>query len=199
VEPGGGRPPSLRLFVAIPLSDEVRAVMRRRTSRLRSQLPGCRWVDPEAAHLTLVFLGQVAAASLDPLAAACEEVFSLHPPLPLRLHAGGTFPPARPARVLWVGVRGPGELAVLQKELAERCAAVLGVEPEGRPFHAHVTLARCNPPLKRQVVERFVQEAQGSWGEELLATHGVLFESRLSPRGAQHLERARFPLLGGAA
>ncbi|HXT50712.1 MAG TPA: RNA 2',3'-cyclic phosphodiesterase [Thermoanaerobaculia bacterium] len=193
-EDGAAPPSSLRLFVAFALSDEVRAAMRRRLARLRSLLPQARWVDPDNAHLTLVYLGHHPEAKLAPLVTALRDVFWRYPALPLRLHGGGTFPQGRPARVAWVGVRGPAELQPLQHDIADVAAGVLDWEPEKRPFHPHVTLTRCNPTWPRALVERFHSEVQGSWGEEFVATEGVLYRSRLSPRGAQYQALERFPL-----
>jgi len=189
-----GPPDSLRLFVAFALPDEVRAAMRRRLARLRSLLPQARWVEPDNAHLTLAFLGHQPEARVAPLAAALRSTFARYPALPLRLHGGGTFPQGRPARVAWVGVRAPAEMQPLQHDVADAAASVLEWEPEQRPFHAHVTLTRCNPTWPRALVERFHSEVQGSWGEEFLAGEGVLYRSRLSPRGAQYEALERFAL-----
>ncbi|HEV8240882.1 MAG TPA: RNA 2',3'-cyclic phosphodiesterase [Thermoanaerobaculia bacterium] len=185
---------SLRLFVAFALSDEVRAAMRRRLGRLRSLVPQARWVDPDNAHLTLAFLGHQPEERVALLAAALRDVFWRYPAMPLRLHGGGTFPQGRPARVAWVGVRAPAELLPLQHDVADAAAGVLDWEPEKRPFHPHVTLTRCNPAWPRAQAERFHSEVQGSWGEEFVADEGVLYRSRLSPRGAQYEAIERFPL-----
>ena len=185
---------SLRLFVAFALSDEVRAAMRRRLARLRSLLPQARWVDPDNAHLTLVFLGHHPEEKVAPLTTALRDVFWRYPAMPLRLHGGGTFPQGRPARVAWVGVKAPPEMQPLQHDVADAAASVLDWEPEKRPFHPHVTLTRCHPTWPRALVERFHTEVQGSWGEEFVAVEGVLYRSRLSPRGAQYDALERFPL-----
>jgi RNA 2',3'-cyclic 3'-phosphodiesterase len=193
-EENGGPGSPVRLFVALDLPEEVRAAMRRRLTRLRSLLAQSRWVDPDQAHLTLAFLGHHPEERVPALTAALAEVFARYPALPLRLHGGGTFPQGRPARVAWVGVKGPPELQPMQHDVADAAAAVLEWEPEKRSFHPHVTLTRCNPTWPRQLVERFQQEVQGSWGEEFVATEGVLYRSRLSPRGAQYQALARLPL-----
>ena len=187
-------PPTLRLFVALDIPDDVRAVMRRRLGKLRAQLTQSRWADPEQAHLTLAFLGHHPEERLAPLLVGLREVFARYPAMSLRLHSGGTFPPGRPARVAWVGVKAPAELSTLQHDVADAAAAVLEWEPEKRPFHPHVTLARCNPAWPRRLAERFHGEVQGPWGEEWLAAEGVLYRSRLSPRGAHYEPLERFPL-----
>ena len=193
-EEAGAGAPALRLFVAFGLPDEVRAAMRRRLGRLRSLLPQPRWVDPDQAHLTLAFLGHHPEERVAPLVEALRSTFARYPPLLLRLHGGGTFPQGRPARVAWVGVKAPPEMQPLQHDVADAAASVLDWEPEKRPFHAHVTLTRCNPTWPRALVERFHSEVQGSWGEEFVVAEGLLYRSRLSPRGAQYQVLERFPL-----
>ena len=186
--------PNVRLFVAFDLAEEVKVAMRRRLARLRSLLPQSRWVDPDQAHLTLAFLGHHPEERVAPLRDALVEVFARYPAMPLRLHGGGTFPQGRPARVAWVGVKAPPELLPMQHDVADAAASQLEWEPEKRPFHPHVTLTRCNPTWPRQLAERYHSEVQGPWGEEFLVEEGVLFRSRLSPRGAQYEVLARFPL-----
>jgi 2'-5' RNA ligase len=173
--------------------------MRRRLAKLRAQLPQSRWVDPDQSHLTLAFFGHQPLSLVPALVTALREVFARYPALPLRLHNGGTFPPGRPARVAWVGVRAPQELPTLQHDVADAAAAVLGWEPEKRPFHPHVTLARCSPTWPRRTAERFHQEVQGAWGEEWTATEGVLYRSHLSPRGARYEVVDRLPMRPAAA
>lgn len=45
----------MRLFIAIELPDDLKAAL----GRLRVDVPGARWVQPEQLHLTLAFLGEV--------------------------------------------------------------------------------------------------------------------------------------------
>ncbi|MCH7551091.1 MAG: hypothetical protein IIA35_05245 [Proteobacteria bacterium] len=45
----------MRLFVGIPLPDDVRA----RLGELKGGLQGARWVRPENLHLSLRFIGDV--------------------------------------------------------------------------------------------------------------------------------------------
>ena len=75
----------MRLFVALPVSEPARREVRRRVDRVRDRLPRARWVDFDALHLTLLFLGEVAAEAVPPLAAGLGAAFARCPPLDLRL------------------------------------------------------------------------------------------------------------------
>jgi 2'-5' RNA ligase len=118
--------------------------------------------------------------------------------LDLRLGSGGTFPPGRPARVAWVGVEAPPALLQLQADVTQAAVDSLGFESEDRPYHPHVTLARCPDPWRREAIEKFKTGLTGPIGPPFLADRGVLFESKLSPKGARYREVETFPMTGEA-
>jgi 2'-5' RNA ligase len=184
----------MRLFVALEVPEPPRREVRRRVDAARDRLPRARWVDLDILHLTLLFLGETAEADVPALAAGLREAFAHYPPLPLRLAGGGTFPPGRPARVAWLGVEAIPELTALQAEITQAAVEALGFEPEQRPYHPHVTLARCPDPWRRDAVEKFTSAFPGPIGPPFVADRGVLFESKLSPKGARYREVEVFPL-----
>lgn len=196
----------MRLFVALEVPEGPRRQVEARVRKVRRELPPARWVDLANAHLTLVFLGAIDDARVDGLAAELARACATHRPFTLRLAGGGTYPPRRPARVAWVGVdsgagvaAGP-ELAALHAGVAAAAGAALReYEPEERPYHPHVTLARCPEPWSRSAAESFAAAFAGPLGEPFTAARAVLVESRLGPGGARHREVASLPFTGGGA
>ena len=186
----------MRLFVALEVPEPSRRDLRRRLEGLRDRLPRARWVDLDNLHLTLLFLGETAEASVPALAAKLREAFARCPTLDLRLAGGGTFPPGRPARVAWVGVEAPPELMTLQADVTQAAVDSLGFEPEKRPYHPHATLARCPDPWRREAIDKFKTALTGPIGPPFVADHGVLFESKLSPKGARYRPVETFPMTG---
>jgi 2'-5' RNA ligase len=184
----------VRLFVALPVPEPARREVRRRVDRVRDRLPRARWVDFDALHLTLLFLGEVAAEAVPPLAAGLGAAFARCPPLDLRLGDGGTFPPGRPARAAWIGVEAPEELAALQADVTRAAVAAIGFVPEERAFTPHVTLARCQEPWRREAIDKLKNALTGPVGPPFVAGRGILFESKLSPKGARYREVAVFPM-----
>jgi 2'-5' RNA ligase len=184
----------MRLFVAIEVPEPSRRDVRRRVDGVRDRLPRARWVDLDNLHLTLLFLGETDEARVPALAAGLRAAFARCSPLPLRLAGGGTFPPGRPAKVAWVGVESPPELLVLQSDITSAAVEALGFEPEKRPYHPHATLARCPDPWRRDAIEKFTNALTGPVGPPFVADHGVLFESKLSPKGARYRAVEVFPL-----
>jgi 2'-5' RNA ligase len=183
----------MRLFVALEVPEPVRREVARRVAGLRDRLPRARWVDTSIIHLTLLFLGQVEEAKVEGLTDALRAAFARHEAMELRLSGGGTFPPRRPARVAWIGLQAPAELAALQADATAAAVAAIGFTPEERPFNPHVTLARCEPNWPRDAAEKFAAAFPGAIGQPWVADHGVLFESKLSPRGPSYRPVALLP------
>ena len=95
--------PRVRLFAAVELPDPARAAIEAATQRLRTTLPGLRWVPAENLHLTLVFLGWVDPDQLDPIRAELEVAAAPAAPFRARLGAAGRFPDRGAPRVVWFG------------------------------------------------------------------------------------------------
>lgn len=195
----------MRLFVALPVADEVRHEVARRTDAIRRELPKARWVNPDVMHLTLVFLGNTDEELLPALHEELAPAFAAFEPFDLRLTGGGTFPNpqpggrARPARVAWVGIDGGPGLPELRDRVVAAVRAAVDHEPDSRPFHPHLTLARCSSPWRRDAVEQFLRHFPR--GQKLAdpfpVERGILFESQLTPHGARHRELASYPLGSG--
>lgn len=179
--------------MAVEVPEPPGRELARRLAGVRDRLPRARWVPAENAHLTLLFLGETDEALVPSLSAALGEAFARYAPMPLRLSGGGTFPPERPARVAWVGLSAPPELSLLQADVTRAAVETVGHQPEDRPYHPHVTLARCNPPWRRDAVEKFVKAFAGEIGPPFVADRGVLLSSALSPKGARYTPFATFP------
>lgn len=185
----------MRLFLALEVPRELREMIGEAVRNEKGHLPEARWVRPEAMHLTLVFLGETAPELVPDLEPAAAAVFAARRPLELAVEGAGSFPPKRPARVLWLAFRETeeGRLADLQGALQEALAGAIGFEPDRRPFHPHLTLARCRKPWPRRPVERFAESFGRPWGQAYEVHEGRLVESRLEPSGARYRTVASFP------
>lgn len=159
-----------RCFVAIELPAEVRATLLRLAPTGR----GCRPVLDEQLHLTLHFLGERDPdAVLDALAGVSFEPFTL------RIGGVGVFEGQDRDRICWAGVEENPELLALHRDVG-RALAPVGFVPEARPYHPHITLARCKASATR-AVEKF--RAGTLAPHEVLVTEIALFESRLTAGG----------------
>jgi RNA 2',3'-cyclic 3'-phosphodiesterase len=188
----------MRLFIAADLPEAVRGALAAEQKRIASTLGGSasslRWVKPEHAHLTLVFIGDV---DDDRVPAVVETVGSRvdAPPFDVVFAGAGVFPPRGAPRILWIGVSaGARELGDLQHVVAARIAA-LGLSMEDRAFHPHLTLARWREsrPSDR---DRALAAASGGSLARARVAGATLYQSRLSPSGPSYTALARATLSG---
>jgi RNA 2',3'-cyclic 3'-phosphodiesterase len=181
----------IRCFIAIDLDSEVRQRLGDVQDHLRAALRGepLRWVRPDGVHLTLKFLGDQPADRIEPIQRVLSDWASGVDPFDLQITGAGAFPDAGRPRVVWVGVhessgRLPGDVDRLEAALEP-----LGVRREGRPYQAHLTLARVKDPLTPTGLHRLQQELP-AFGESVIASlhveDVVLFRSELRPTGAEY-------------
>lgn len=189
----GGDP--LRLFVACEVPDAQKLSIEKAIQDLRLTLPKARWIVREQWHVTLKFLGEVADERLAEVTEIVSASASGAPATEARLTDIGSFPNARRARVLWVGLDDPQEVMASLASALEEEFGKAGFRKEGRKLHPHLTLARFRvpQPIEEELASSGPYEFDHSPFE---IGQVVLFRSRLSPKGATYepLERT---LLGG--
>ena len=153
----------VRCFIAIGLPDEIQEGLAQLQAQLKSgNQPGVKWVDPYGIHLTLKFLGSVAADRIDPITGAMGEAAQGIPPFRLKVEGLGVFPSLRRVQVVWVGVSGEVDrLAQLQQRIESNLAG-LGFAPEPRRFTPHLTLARLRDQASLDERQRFGQLIAGT-------------------------------------
>ena len=209
----------MRLFVALEVPDPVKVVVKRSVARWEQRLPPARWVRPESLHLTLAFLGETGRERLPVLHEALMRACGKVSPFSLRVEGGGTFPPKRPARSAWLGVReipraspppagdrrrqplppgdgSEGRLVCLAKGIQEALREAVGYQPDPRPYRPHLTLARSKKPWPRRAVEHFRELSEGFGSEPFDVLSCVLMESTLTSSGARYRTVEEFSLGG---
>jgi RNA 2',3'-cyclic 3'-phosphodiesterase len=152
--------PSLRVFCAIELPEEVRARAADRITRLREAVPEARasWERTEKLHITLKFLGEIAPERVEVLSGAATRAAQTIQPFMLALSGAGAFPPRGIPRILWLGIEDhSGALAQLHSQLENECE-VVGFAREKRSFHPHLTLARIRAPQGARELAKLHQE-----------------------------------------
>lgn len=133
----------LRAFIAIELSDQLQNALEKQTARLRQSLGDdlIRWIPTQNIHLTLKFIGNIAASHMDFLKQLLTHTADSHPQFDLQICGIGSFPSSKRPRIIWAGIHAPADLASLQKSL-EAGTTRLGYEREEHPFSPHLTLGR---------------------------------------------------------
>jgi 2'-5' RNA ligase len=180
--------------VAFEIPPELRLEIAGRSLPSRGELPPARWLGAEAMHLTLVFLGEVGEDRVGALGRAGSAALAGESPIRLRIGEAGSFPPGRPARVVWLAVESDRDLGSLQRRLSAACGQAAGVQPDGKPYHPHLTLARCAPPWPIAASKALWSLYAGGVGEPFEAREAVLFRSHLGGGPARHEPIQRWPL-----
>jgi RNA 2',3'-cyclic 3'-phosphodiesterase len=179
---------SLRLFLAIPIPETVKAELHRLQVESEPWLPSraVRWTRPDQFHLTLKFLGNVPTDQTSAVSEAVRDVCAASPPLRLRAEGVGFFPNESSPRIFWVEIKSlDGRLTEFQRRL-DTAVERFAEKEESKQFTAHVTLARMEKLGRREVegwIARLPRErAFGEW----TAGEVELVQSTLSPSGAIH-------------
>ena len=175
-----------RIFTGLEIPADVsRASLR----CMRGGLPGARWIDPENYHLTLRFIGDVDDRHGARGGLAAGQVRRTR--FELRFEGLSAFGGRRPRAVVAALAQTPS-LIELQAE-HERLMQRIGLEPEGRKYTPHVTLARLRESSSRQVADYLSSRALMR-PLPFKVSRFVLFSSRASVGGGPYVVEAAYPL-----
>ena len=174
-----------RLFVAIRPPEPVRDLL----IDAMDDSPEFRWQDDGQLHLTLRFIGEVERPVAEDLADALGRIRARR--FDIRIKGVGRFD-QRNSGALWAGAEPKEPLAALAAKIERACVSV-GLEPERRAFHPHITLARWKGHRGREA-EDFVARNRVLASEPFEVADFILFESRLSRHGAHYEKVANYPL-----
>jgi RNA 2',3'-cyclic 3'-phosphodiesterase len=177
--------PMPRLFTGLEIPPDVAEAL----AMMRGGLPGARWIDPENYHLTLRFIGDVDGVIAREIALLLDQVNRRG--FEIRIDRLASFGGRRP-RAVFAGVTPTAPLIELQAE-HERLMQRMGLEPEGRKFTPHVTLARLRDSSSVQVADYLATRA----AVRLLpfaVSRFVLFSSKNSIGGGPYIVEAAYPL-----
>ena len=175
-----------RLFTGLEIPSDIGQAL----ATLRGGLPGARWINPENYHLTLRFIGDVDDTVAHEVASLLGRVkrgaFDLY-------MEGLTSFGGRKPRAVVANVSPAQALLDVQAE-QERLMQRIGLEPEGRKYTPHVTLARLRESSSRDVAEYLA--ARGFFRTSpFKVSRFVLFSSRASVGGGPYVVEASYPLI----
>lgn len=175
-----------RLFTGLEIPADVAFAL----SLKRGGLGGARWIDTENYHITLRFIGDVDGRVADEVSDGLDRLANSLA-FDVRLSHLGAFGGDKP-RALYAAVEINQALMQLQSA-QERVLQRIGLEPEGRKFTPHVTLARLRGTSALEVAD-FI--AMAGRFEPLSFPIGrfVLFSSRDSVGGGPYLVEQAYPL-----
>lgn len=155
--------------------------------------PYLRFAPVANLHITLLFLGDVAAEHIQQVSEVIKKVCRGTPVFQLVAHEPRYAPDVRQPRMVWLPFEASSAFASLRTELAFKLrgfAPHLDWHPRKRET-PHVTLARFKASASPHILRRIRSSALA--GTSILISSALLFESTLTPEGARYEEIAKFP------
>ncbi|MGQ3330009.1 RNA 2',3'-cyclic phosphodiesterase [Halorubrum sp. FL23] len=161
----------MRAFFAVDLPTDIAPRVAEAQAAFEDA-DGLRFVDPEQAHVTLKFLGEIddgdestddgddTTPALDDVLVAGERAVETADvgPFECAVEGFGVFPSLDYISVVWAGVGAGSEALTALHEALEAETTAIGVDPESHAFTPHVTLARMNDARGKASVQEAVRE-----------------------------------------
>jgi 2'-5' RNA ligase len=188
--PDRDRPDQPRLFIAVPIPEEVGIEIGRVMDDTRRAVgPDAgkiRWVQLDGLHVTIRFLGPTQPARVDEVAAALDRAAGGDAAFEVRFAGAGAFPtPDRP-RALWLGIRdGADVLGSLAAALETELRAA-GWDLESRPYRPHLTIARTDGVRAGPAAARALEAAAAGLDSGFIADRVILYRSHLGSGPARY-------------
>lgn len=182
----------MRLFLALEISAAIRGAIESLIRELKTLDDSWKWVRAENLHVTLKFLGEVAAGKLPEIVEALRRPPTAGP-VSLKFRGLGFFPNERRPRVLWVGTDSPQSLAGLAASV-EAALANVGFSREEREFTPHLTLARSKQgTISSKLMDAIAKQSRQEFGTMDASTFHLI-ESRIKSAGPEYTTLELFPL-----
>lgn len=194
----------MRVFVALDIDDVIRERIQRFMDGVRGFAPDARWIRPESLHVTLKFIGEKPAESVDEIKRALAAVQASS--FELNYRGYGFFPTLKSARVFWIGIESGTQLASLA-EAVDEATSTVGIAKEDRAFSPHLTLARGGersgapgwrkgdgPNKHFQLLQEKLAALPAPEFGTMTAREFFLYESQLMRGGARYTKIASFAL-----
>ena len=185
----------MRLFVALQLNHKVVTALTDFIKRLQPY-SHLRWVSPQNMHLTLKYIGEWPSQRTDEVLNCLSGV---HLPvaeqtLSVPLAGLGFFPNTHRPRVFWVGAENTPALRRLAS-LVDSTLQPLGIAPEVRSYHPHLTLARVEEGTPMDDLLRAIEDLPSREFGVISPGHFVLFASNVVEGRSVHHKVAEFPFV----
>ncbi|WP_226482337.1 RNA 2',3'-cyclic phosphodiesterase [Natrinema amylolyticum] len=184
----------MRLFVSVDLPDDLAEPVADLQEEF-AEASGLNFTDPDQAHITMKFLGDIDEDRLPALerelAAAVDDADV--DPFIVRYGGLGVFPNLDYISVVWLGVEAGGEELTRLHEAIEERTTAMGFDAEEHDFTPHVTLARMEHAGGKDLVQDLVRERDPTIGETRVE-EVRLTESTLTDAGPVYSTVESFPL-----
>ena len=178
----------VRGFIAVDISREIRNAITRVQSTFQVREPRVNWVEPDNLHLTLKFCGLIDDPDILGIAEVLKQQFQGSGSFPLYCEGVGTFPDMNAKsyvhpRVIWVGAHVNDSFLERVQRLDLELMEQVGLRPESRLFHPHITLGRVKTTRDLDNLKAEIVKHKDTDFGECLVSKVILYESKRSPKG----------------
>ena len=133
----------MRTFIAIELSEEIKATLAQVQSHLKYSGADVKWVEPTNIHLTMKFLGEIDEKTRENVQSILDEIAKTTKPFEISLKDVGAFPKIEFPRIIWVGLgKGAKESTELANNIDVALSTEIGFDKDTRDFVSHLTIGR---------------------------------------------------------
>ncbi|HKP86237.1 MAG TPA: RNA 2',3'-cyclic phosphodiesterase [Blastocatellia bacterium] len=194
--PGRGRKDSIRAFICIEVPGAIKERIESLQRALKKNDAQISWVKPSNIHLTIKFLGDIPAPSVETVRGAVGRASRSIGEFEIEIGGAGCFPSPRSPRVLWVGLSGlPEALKRLHSNIENELDRE-GFARERKRFSPHLTIGRVRSPHNAaRTAEDLI--ATGFEPEAFRATEVIVMRSDLNSAGSVYTPQATIKLSDG--
>lgn len=187
----------MRTFVAIEVDQSCRQKLKNAIEALKPVADGVRWVNDNALHLTLKFIGELGEKELPTAISTIQNAATESSPFNMEVAGISGFPPHGTPKVVFAAVKEPeGILEHLHESVDERLHYELGVKQENRKFVPHITLGRVKKRGKAPTLSEMQDAIKEDYFGAVAAGSMELIKSELTPDGPVYTSLHEFTLGG---
>jgi len=173
----------MRIFVALEIPQKIKKEIAVIQKKLKGKNISVRWVKPEIAHLTLVFLGETAPNKFGEIEKILNEASAQISPINLWLDKIDCFPSSTKARIIHLSLKGElGKLNTLVLKI-QKAFKKQKIYFDQKLFLPHLTLGRIKKPenlawllSKIKIPRREFFAHQLNLNQSILAPQGPIYK-----------------------
>ena len=186
----------MRSFISLNINEDVKEKIQNIQNEVKEYLGEekkhlIRWEKKEKFHMTLFFLGDVAADMVNDLIKELEFI-KFQPNNEIFFHANSinAFPRLRYPRILFVDMYNKDKKALILYNKIYQVLKLFKFEPD-KKFHPHITLGRVKRDQKMNLTDL---EDEIKFKIDFSINSFYLMESKLDYRGSVYKVTKRFTL-----
>ncbi len=168
-----------RVFIGIPVDRPVQHQINELLVPISSSHKGIRWVPEQNRHLTLAFLGDIAASVVENLVRSMAQTYQGVPGFQTGYATLVRFPGGS-GNIIALVLKTDEALASLSRT-TQQMVSENGLVPERKPFRPHITLGRIRD------ASLFNIKLSQKTNINLTVKKITLYQSTLTPSGSIYL------------